>query len=64
MAGRVGDVLPIIFGVGGQRGYGFSVQDPRGAPLLSMMYKTKEQAEEAHRLVTAAVASAILIMKG
>jgi hypothetical protein len=50
-------------GVGGRHGYGFSVQDGRGAPLLSISYATVEEAKEAEAAIRKAIENAISIVK-
>jgi hypothetical protein len=61
----VDDVKATITGIGGQYGYGFSIFDTRGPGprvLLSLSYKTQEEATAAGALVTQAVGKAIDIM--
>jgi hypothetical protein len=40
-------------------GYGFSIQNRYGAPLLSVTYQTQEEAERAHRAVIEAIGNPI-----
>jgi hypothetical protein len=60
----VDNVKATITGVGGQYGYGFNIIETRGSgrPLLSLSYKTREEADEARELVMQAVAKAISVM--
>jgi hypothetical protein len=61
----VDDVKPTISGVGGQHGYGFNIIDARGSGprlLLSLSYKTREEAAAARELVMQAIGKAISIM--
>jgi hypothetical protein len=41
--------------VGGTQGYGFSIQNARGAPMLSFTYPTEEEAERSRELVENAI---------
>ncbi len=61
--GKVGKTQPTISGVGGRYGFGFSVQDVRGAPLLSVSYDTEEDAREAETLIRKALEKATDITK-
>jgi hypothetical protein len=61
----VDGVKATITGVGGQYGYGFSILDTRGPGprlLLSLSYKTQEEANAARALVTQAIGKAIDIL--
>jgi len=64
MVWTVGAVQPMTAGLGAQHGYGFSVKDAHGTPFLTMMRKTKPEADQAHKLVVVVVARAIQILKG
>ncbi len=61
--GKVGKTQPVMFGVGARRGFGFSVQDLRGAPLLSIAYDTEEEAKEAEVIIRRVLENAIDIAK-
>ncbi len=61
--GKVGKTQPTMFGVGGRHGFGFSVQDLRGAPLLTISYATEEEAKEAEAIIRKALENAIDITK-
>jgi hypothetical protein len=61
----VDDVKATITGVGGQYGFGFSIFDTRGQGprlLLSLSYKTQEEANASRALVMEAIGKAIDIM--
>jgi len=61
----VDDVKSTICGVGGQYGYGFNIIDDRGSGprlLLSLSYKTRDEADAARELVMQAIEKAISIM--
>jgi hypothetical protein len=61
----VDDVKATVTGIGGQYGYGFNIIDTRGVgqrPLLSLSYKTQEEANAARALVMQAIGKAIDIM--
>jgi hypothetical protein len=61
----VDDVKATVTWIGGRYGYGFNILDDRGPGprlLLSLSYKTREEAEAARELLTQAVAKAIAIM--
>lgn len=60
---NVGKTLETIFGAGGQIGYGFSIQNANGAPLLVLSYKDKPAAEEAEALIRKAVELAAEILR-
>ena len=59
---KVGNVQPTATDIGGQFGFGFNIEDGRGSPLLSLSYKTHEEAEVARELVMRAIENAISIM--
>jgi hypothetical protein len=59
MAHKVGVTMAMTFGIGGKHGYGFSVQNARGAPLLSVAYATEAEAKAAEELVRTALEKAI-----
>jgi hypothetical protein len=62
---KVDDVRATVTGVGGQYGHGFNIIDDRGLggrPLLSLSYKTREDADAARELVMQAIGMAIDIM--
>jgi hypothetical protein len=63
---EVGPTQAVIYGTGpaGEgSGYGFSIRDRHGAPLLSVSYPNKEDAEVAEAVVRAALAKAVHIEK-
>jgi hypothetical protein len=59
MAHKVGETMPMTFGVGGKHGYGFSVQNGYGAPLLSIVYATEDEARAAEEGIRAVLEKAI-----
>jgi hypothetical protein len=61
---KVGETISTISGPSMVIGYGFSIQDFRGAPLLSISYKTQEEAKEAAAAIRMALEAAIDITKG
>jgi hypothetical protein len=61
---KVSSTKPVMYGsgpVGQGSGYGFSIQDRRGAPLLSISFATAGDAEEAEVAVREALAKAVYI---
>jgi hypothetical protein len=48
-AGTVGDVQSQSYRANTQLGYGFVVCDSRGRPLVSITFKSREEATEAQR---------------
>jgi len=63
LTAKVGKTQPTMFGVGGRHGFGFSVQDLRGAPLLSISYATEEEAKEAEAIIRKALEKAVDVTK-
>jgi hypothetical protein len=61
--GKVGNTQSTMFGADRRYGFGFSVQDLHGAPLLSISYDTKEDAREAEALIRKALEMAVDITK-
>ncbi len=59
---RLGKTQPTL-GIGGRHGFGFSIQDGRGAPLLTIAYATEKEAKEAEEIVRKTIANAIDIVK-
>jgi len=60
---KLGNTQPTNFGVGGRLGFGFSVQDQWGAPLLTISYATEEEAKEAEIIIRKAIEKAVDITK-
>ena len=58
MRWKVGVVEPTEYGPSLTRGFGFSVQDAHGAPLLTLTYASEAEAERAHEAVRKAVEAA------
>jgi hypothetical protein len=52
-----------MFGVGGRHGFGFSVQDGRGAPIVTISYATEKEAKEAEAVIRKALENALDITK-
>jgi len=50
-------------GVGGRHGFSFSIQDGRGAPIVTISYATEEQSKEAEAVVRKAIENAVNISK-
>lgn len=59
---EVGATQPVIDGVGGRHGFGFSVQNFRGAPLLDIVFATEAESIAAEAAVRQAIESAVDIM--
>jgi hypothetical protein len=59
---KVGATQPVIDGVGGRHGFGFSVQNFRGAPLLDIVFATEAESIAAEAAVRQAIESAVDIM--
>ena len=47
-----------------RHGFGFSIQDFRGLPLLSISYQTEREAKHAEAAIRKAIEQAIDIAKG
>jgi hypothetical protein len=60
---KVGKTAATMFGIGGRLGHGFSIQDARGAPLVTISYATHEESEEAEAAVRKAIENAVDITK-
>jgi hypothetical protein len=59
---KIGRTQSVTYGPGpAGKGYGFSIQDQHGRPLLSIAFDTKEDAEEAEAAVRVALAKAVHI---
>jgi hypothetical protein len=61
---KVGPTQAVSYGTGpaGEgSGYGFSIRERHGSPLLSVLYAAKEDAEIAEAVVRAALAKAVRI---
>lgn len=63
---KVGPTRPVIYGtgpVGEASGYGFSIRDRQGSPILSVSYATEVDAEAAETVLRVALAKAVYIEK-
>jgi hypothetical protein len=60
---QVGPTQPVTYGLGHDDGYGFSIQDQHGGPLLTITFTVKEDAVVAQAAVRAALARAVHIEK-
>jgi len=49
-------------GIGGRQGFGFNIQDGRGAPLLNISYATEEEAKKAEEVIRQTIENAINIV--
>jgi len=58
---KVGEVLSMQGGLTGPSAYGFNIIDQGGKPLISIMYYTESEAEEARAAITEALVKAIAI---
>jgi len=58
---RLGAVAHTMVGFTGPSGYGFGITDQYGSPLLTFLYSTMEEADDARDLVELALAKAIII---
>lgn len=52
---RTDEVTPMISGPEGRHGFGFSVSDQRGTPLVTFMYQGKDEANVARDKVASAI---------
>jgi hypothetical protein len=55
---QVGETQRMMYGSGQRYGYGFSIQNARGAPLLNVSYATEGEARRAEQLVREALENA------
>jgi len=60
---KVGKTQRTMSGVGGRHGFSFSIQDGRGAPIVTISYATEEQSKEAEAVVRKAIENAVNISK-
>jgi hypothetical protein len=61
---KVGATEKTVSGRTWRHGFGFSIQDFRGLPLLSISYETETEAKKAELAIRNALAAAIDISKG
>jgi uncharacterized protein YhjY with autotransporter beta-barrel domain len=59
---KVGETLSVSYGASQHGGYGFSIQDARGAPLLNIAYKTQAESEQAEESIRQAIEGAVDIV--
>lgn len=55
---KLGDVVSVQAGLTGPSGYGFSICNQHGRPLLSITYPTAVEAKAAHTAIAEALANA------
>lgn len=60
---KVSDTEATVSGRNWRHGFGFSIQDFRGLPILSISYETQNEAKEAESAVRRALERAIDITK-
>jgi hypothetical protein len=61
---KVGATEKTVSGRMWRHGFGFSIQDFRGLPLLSISYQTEREAKHAEAAIRKAIEQAIDIAKG
>jgi len=59
---RIGATQPTTYSPSQKHGFGFSIQNFRGAPLLNIAYATKEESERAEAAVRKALEHAVDVM--
>lgn len=59
---KVGITQPILYSPAQRRGYGFSILNFHGAPLLSISYATEEESKHAEEAMRKAIENAADIM--
>ena len=59
---KVGATQPVLYSGAGRHGYGFSVQNFHGAPLLDITFATEAEAKEAEAAVRQAIENAVDLM--
>ena len=60
---QIGKTQSVVVGASRRYGFGFSVQDHRGAPLLSLAYETEAEAQKAEEAIRQAIENVIDITK-
>jgi hypothetical protein len=60
---KVGATQQTVSGPSRRYGFGFSIQDFRGAPLLTISYESEKEAKEAESTIREALETAIEVFK-
>lgn len=59
---QVGTTQAVTYSPSQRHGFGFSIQNARGAPLLNLSYTTEEEAKRAEALLRQALENAVDVM--
>ncbi len=59
---KVGSTRPTSYGAAQRYGYGFAIQNFRGAPLLNITFATKEESQRAETAIRKATEDAVDIV--